>query len=251
MKLSSGKLPPWILMRVLLRSFLLQASWNFERMQSLGVLYVLAPALRVFYRDEDLVLACQRHLTYFNTHPFLASPILGTTLALEEKRSRNEAAGSIDVDEFKAMIMAPYAAMGDAFFWGGIRPLAACVALYIALQGALWAPVVFLVLFNVPHLAFRIGGLVGGYTQGVRLTQVIQRFRLPDLAIRCKEGTVIFLGGLCASLVFKCLQGEKVWSGWGFTAIPVVVLLGWLGRKGVSNLILILIFSGILLLLAR
>jgi len=241
----------WILARVLMRSFLLQASWNFERMQSLGVLYALTPALRILYRGDELTLACQRHLAYFNTHPFLASPILGTTLALEEDRSRNEADGPVDIDEFKAMIMAPYAAMGDAFFWGGIRPLAACVALYIALQGSLWGPVVFLVMFNVPHLGARIGGLVGGYALGIRVTQVIQRFRLPDMAIRCKEATVILLGGLCAYLVFQCLQGEGIWPGWGLPAIPVVVLLGWLGRKGVSNLILILMSSGILLLLAR
>jgi PTS system mannose-specific IID component len=241
----------WVLIRVLMRSFLLQASWNFERMQSLGVLYVLAPALRVLYRGDELTMACRRHLMYFNTHPFMASPILGMTLALEEERSRNNADGPVDIDEFKTMIMAPYAAMGDAFFWGGVRPVAACVALYIALQGSLWAPVVFLLLFNFPHLGFRIGGLIGGYTLGIRLTQVIQRFSLPDMAILCKEGTIIFLGGLCAYLVFQCLQGEGGWIGWGLMAVPVVVLLGWLGRKGVSNLILILLSSGILLLLAR
>ncbi len=234
-----------------MRTFLLQASWNFERMQSLGVLYALAPALRVLYRGDDLTLACQRHLSYFNTHPFLASPILGTTLALEEARSLNLDTGPVDVEEFKAMIMAPYAAMGDAFFWGGIRPLAACIALYIALQGSLWAPVVFLVLFNIPHLGFRIGGLFGGYRLGIRVTQVVQRFHLPDMAIRCKEGIVIFLGGLCAYLVFQSLQNEEIWHGWGMGAIPVVVLLGWLGRKGISNLILILMSSGVLLLIAR
>ncbi len=240
-----------VLARIFMRSFLLQASWNFERMQSLGVLYILAPALRVLYRGEALTRAYQRHLSYFNTHPYMASPILGMTLALEEERSRNETDGTVDVEEFKSMIMAPYAAMGDAFFWGGIRPFAACVAIFIALQGALWAPVVFLVLFNLPHLCIRIGGLVGGYKHGIRATQVIQKFHLPDLAIRCKEGTILFLGGLCAYLVFQCLRSEEVWRGWGLMAIPLVILLGWFGRKGISNLILILLSSGILLLLIR
>jgi PTS system mannose-specific IID component len=241
----------WILIRVFMRSFLLQASWNFERMQSLGVLYVLAPALRVLYQGDDLRLACQRHLAYFNTHPFMASPILGTTLALEEECSRNKGEGAVGIDEFKTMIMAPYAAIGDAFFWGGVRPLAACVALYIALLGSLWAPVVFLLVFNIPHLGFRIGGLVGGYTFGIKVTQFIQRFHLPDIAIRCKRVTVVFLGGLCAYLVLQCLQGEGAWPGWGVAAVPVVCLFGWLGRHGVSNLILILLSSGIFLFFAR
>ena len=241
----------WVLIHVFMRSFLLQASWNFERMQSLGVLYILGPALRVFYRGEELTQACQRHLAYFNTHPFMASPILGTTLALEEALSRDETGDPVDIDGFKTMIMAPYAAMGDAFFWGGLRPLSACIAVYIALQGSMWAPVVFLVMFNIPHLGFRLGGLFGGYKLGIKVVPVIQRFHLPDLAVRCKEGTVIFLGGLCAHLVFQCLENEGGWPGWGFAAIPTVVLLGWLGAKGVSNLILILMSSGGLLLLAR
>jgi len=114
-------LPLRVRLRIMLRLPLLQASWNYERMQSLGVLYILYPALRLIYRDGDLVLACQRHLEYFNTHPFMAGPILGTTLALEEERSL-DAEGSLDVGEFKGMIMAPFAAMGDAFFWVACAP---------------------------------------------------------------------------------------------------------------------------------
>ncbi len=248
--MAGSKLPSGILVKVLLRSFLLQASWNFERLQSLGTLYVLAPALRFFYRDEELALAYRRHLEYFNTHPFMASPVLGTTLALEEKRSRGEKT-YLEVNEFKGMIMAPYAAMGDALFWGGIRPLAAGIALFFAVKGSLWAPVVFLVLFNLPHLMFRVAGLIGGYLLGLKVVELIQARRLPDLAIRCKEGTVVLLGCFCAYLTFACLRGEGVTSGWGLAAIPAVMLVGWLVRKGVSTLLLVLGIAGMILLLTQ
>ena len=145
---------------VMLRSLLLQGSWNFERMQNLGVVFALAPALRLLYSGEDLVAAYQRHLVYFNTHPYLASPVLGATLNLESRAAAGET-GGLGVTEFKSMIMAPYAAIGDALFWGGLRPLVAGVALFVAVKGSLWAPVVFLVLFNVPHLWLRCIGRCG------------------------------------------------------------------------------------------
>ncbi len=241
-------LPRLVFMRVLLRLFLLQASWNFERLQSLGVLYVLAPGLRFFYQDEQLEVAYRRHLEYFNTHPFMASAVLGTTLALEGKRSRGEQS-YLSVEEFKSMIMAPYAAMGDAFFWGAVRPLAAGAALFFAAKGSLWAPVVFLFIFNLPHLGFRIIGFWGGYVLGLRVVEVIQQRCLPDLAIRLKEGTVVLLGGLCAYLAIGCLKTEGLPPEWGLAAIPGVALFGWLARKGVSTLLLIMATAGILIAL--
>ncbi|MEJ2202094.1 MAG: PTS system mannose/fructose/sorbose family transporter subunit IID [Desulfuromonadaceae bacterium] len=194
--------------------------------------------------------ACERHLVYFNTHPFLASPILGTTLRLEEERSL-QTPEIMDAAEFKAMIMAPYAAMGDAFFWSGMRPLTAAIALFFAIIGQWWAPLLFLLLFNIPHLFCRVAGLYGGYVLGLDVNTRIQRLRLPDLAIRCKEGTVILLGGLSAFLVVQCLHGEGLWCGWGMATIPVIVILGWLGRIGVSNLMILLCLAAVVLLFSR
>lgn len=244
------RLPAGVLARVLLRSFLLQASWNFERLQSLGVLYVLAPALRFFYRGEALDAAAKRHLEYFNTHPFMASPVLGAILELEQRRSRGEEQ-AVDVQDFKRMVMAPYAAIGDAFFWGAIRPLAAGVALFFAFKGSLWAPVVYLLLFNLPHLWVRVVGLLRGYFLGLEVVEVIQRRRLPDLAVRLKALTVVLLGGLSACLTFFSLEGEGAAAGWGLAVIPVVILLSWLSRKGISVLLMVLAAAMVLLLSAQ
>ncbi|MEZ4485511.1 MAG: PTS system mannose/fructose/sorbose family transporter subunit IID [Syntrophotaleaceae bacterium] len=62
--------------------------------------------------------------------------------------------------------MAPCAAMGDAFFWGAVRPVAAVIALLWAFHGSFWGPVLFVVLFNVPHIWFRVLGLVKGMAVG-------------------------------------------------------------------------------------
>ncbi len=40
-------------------------------------------------KTEPLLL--KRHLEFFNTHPYIAAPILGVTLALEEERANGAA----------------------------------------------------------------------------------------------------------------------------------------------------------------
>ena len=43
---------PWpTLLRVYFLSFLLQASWNFEKLQNLGFFYLVLPGLRSIYGD--------------------------------------------------------------------------------------------------------------------------------------------------------------------------------------------------------
>lgn len=74
--------------RVWWRSQFLQGSWNYERMQNMGWAYALIPALKKLYTSpEDRAAALERHMEFFNTHPYVAAPIIGVTLALEEERA--------------------------------------------------------------------------------------------------------------------------------------------------------------------
>ena len=80
---------------VMWHSQLLQGSWNYERMQNGGWAYSMIPALRKLYPNkEDMAAALQRHLVFFNTQPYVASPIIGVTLALEEDK-----ANGVEVDD--------------------------------------------------------------------------------------------------------------------------------------------------------
>ncbi len=144
--------------------------------------------------------------------------------------------------------MAPFAAMGDALFWGGLRPFAAVLALLLAVSGFWWAPLAFLLLFNLPHGVAFIAGLGGGYRQRLGMIERIQGYRLPDLAVRCKEGTGLLLGALSAILVGDTLTLAEVPPIWGAGVLLSVLLLGGLGRLGVSTLILILFMSAALMI---
>ncbi len=231
---------------VWLRLALLQGSWNFERLQGLGFFFAILPALKKIYAGDDLRRVSQEHLGYFNTHPYLTPSVVGAVIKLEEERAAG-AAQQLPISDFKEMVAAPYAAIGDALFWGGLRPLAAGVALFFAAKGILWAPLIFLLLYNLVPAWFRLAGYVRGYRQGIHSVEFMQRRRLPDWAIHTKEAAVVVLAGLSAFLVFQQLQQQQLPSWLGlFTLLPMV-LLGLFARKGVSTLLLTLLTAIIIL----
>ncbi len=234
------------LLHVWLRLLLLQGSWNFERLQGGGWFYALAPVLRVLYGEKEMQRIAADHVGYFNTHPYLAPAVAGAVIRMEiDRASGRELA--VGIADFKEMVAAPYAAVGDALFWGGLRPLAAGVALLLAAKGLVVAPLVFLVLFNALPLWFRIAGFLSGYELGLRSVEFLQRRRLPDLAIRAKETAVVLLGGVAAFLVFQVLESEQKPLWGGFLAVPAVVLCGYLARRGVSTLLLVLLAAGLIM----
>jgi PTS system mannose-specific IID component len=241
---------PWLaLLRGCGRSFLHQASWNFERMQNLGFCYQLLPGLRRLYGAAPPAEVLLRYTAYFNTHPFLAPWVAGTTLRLEEQRLAG-ATPPVEGVDFQQMVMAPYAAIGDALFWGALRPLAAVVGLFLAVQGIAWAPLVMLALFNVPHLLCRCCGWLLGYLQEVHSAATLQRLRLPDVAIWLKEGAIILLGVLCAMLAVRGCEHQELDVLWGLVLLPVVLLFAGLARRGVSSFAMVVITSVSLLGLA-
>jgi len=247
-RLSSWPLSARVRVSMTVRSFCLQSSWNFERLQNLGFLFVLLPGLKQLYQGDDLAVACSRHLEYFNSHPYLTPTILGATLHLESDISRGQ--GDVEnIEDFKKMVMAPYAAMGDAFFWGGIRPLAAVVALYFAFHGSFWAPAAFILLFNVPHLVFRVMGFSRGLSLGLGVIHMVQAHRLPDLAMKAKEAAVVLFGGLAAVLALKVLHEKQLAGGWGVAVLPIVLMTVYVLRRRVAPLVLIYLSVAVLLLL--
>lgn len=100
---------------VFLRSNLFQGSWNFERMQALGFCFSMVPAIRRLYpeNNEARKQAIRRHLEFFNTQPFVAAPILGVTLALEEQRANGAEIDDGAINGIKVGLMGPLA---------GVRP---------------------------------------------------------------------------------------------------------------------------------
>ncbi|AGB19603.1 PTS system mannose/fructose/sorbose family transporter subunit IID [Thermoanaerobacterium thermosaccharolyticum] len=146
------------------RSLFLQASFCYERMQAGGWLYSLLPALKKIYKDrkDDLKKAMKDHLEFFNTHPFLVTPILGIIAAMEEKGEDRDAIRGV-----KIALMGPLGGIGDAIAWLTILPICAGLGASLAIQGNAFGPILFLILFNVIHFALVFGGINYGYNTGL------------------------------------------------------------------------------------
>lgn len=159
--------------KVMLRSQFLQGSWNYERMQNGGWAFALIPALKKLYPNkEDASAALKRHLEFFNTHPYIAAPILGVTLALEEEKANGADINDAAIQGVKVGMMGPLAGIGDPVFWFTVRPILGAVAASLAVaSGSIVGPLLFFILWNVIRIAFLWYTQEFGYQKGTEITQ--------------------------------------------------------------------------------
>ncbi|MBI5233017.1 MAG: PTS system mannose/fructose/sorbose family transporter subunit IID, partial [Deltaproteobacteria bacterium] len=135
------------LLKVFFHSFFIQSSWNFERLQSLGFAAAVSPALREIYTEKTTRMeAVRRHLEYYNSHPYMAGPVLGTVINMEERAVRGELSAQA-ASGFKKAVMGPYGAIGDMFFWAAIRPLSSVIGISGVIFFGAWGILGFLLFY--------------------------------------------------------------------------------------------------------
>ena len=102
-------------------SFLLEASYNYERQQALGFCVGMWPAIKRFYKTKDEQgKALVRHMAIYNTTPHVSSAIAGVAAAMEREASLNQDFDTNTINSVKVGLMGPLAGIGDSFFWGTI-----------------------------------------------------------------------------------------------------------------------------------
>lgn len=154
------------------RSTFIQGSWNYERMQNGGWAYTLIPALkRLYHTKEDRSAALKRHLESFNTHPYLASPIIGVTMALEEERANGAPIDDKAIQGVKVGMMGPLAGVGDPVFWFTVKPIIGALAASLAMAGNIMGPILYFVLWNAIRMAFLWYTQEFGYKAGSKITE--------------------------------------------------------------------------------
>lgn len=159
------------------RSFCHEASYNAERQQALGFAFTLTKLLKKLYKDdkEAYIEACKRHTEFFNLTVQITNFVVGIVTALEEKNARSEEKNmGPTISAVKSALMGPLAPIGDTFFWGCFRIVAASVGATLALKGNLLGPILFVLMFNIPHLLVRWYGLTLGYKLGENFISFMQ-----------------------------------------------------------------------------
>lgn len=232
------------------RSMLLQASFNYERMQACGWLYSILPGLRKVHKNkQDLSKSMKDHMEFFNTHPFDVTFIMGVILAMERTKEDREAIRGI-----KVATMGPLGGIGDALFYLTALPIAAGIGSSLAVDGNIFGPIVFLLLFNAIHFGARFGLMHYGYRTGVKAVAKLKEGTKKVSRAASIVGLAV-VGGLIATYVdfsidYTWTHGEaeldiqkEVLDEIMPALIPLgyTLLMYWLLKKGLSPLWLILI----------
>ncbi len=179
------------------RSTFLQGSWNYERMQNGGWAYAMIPAIKKLYTTkEDRAAALERHLEFFNTHPYVASPVVGVTLALEEERANGMPIDDVTIQGVKVGMMGPLAGIGDPVFWFTVRPILGALGASLAMAGNILGPIIFFLAWNIIRVAFMWYTQEFGYKAGSRISDDLTGTLLQDITKGASILGMFILGSL-------------------------------------------------------
>ena len=123
-------------LRLFIRSFFIQAGWNFAKYQNVGLTFTMYPFLRTLYAQdkEALPSVLDRYLENFNTQPMMASFCIGALAKQEERlaHAKTLAAYQERLSEWngiKRSLSITAASIGDRLFWGTLKPFTLLLAL--------------------------------------------------------------------------------------------------------------------------
>ncbi len=163
-----------VLMAVYVRSLTLQASWNPQRMQNLGLLTTMLPWLeRTGWDQVRRRRFFRRYYGFFNTNPYLANFIIGGLLRLENDDVGRE--GEDIVATFRDSLARTFASLGDQLFWLGVRPAFVLAICLLALLGWWEAILVVVAAFALGQFELRRRALVSGWQLGFDIVDLLGR----------------------------------------------------------------------------
>lgn len=196
-----------------LRTLLIQASFNYDRLIGVGVAFASAPIVRALNKQGDSTNATKvlgRASQNFNAHPYLAPMGIGAIARVEHDGAPTE-----KVERMRNALRAPLGAIGDRLVWVGALPVASGLAvLLVAFTNPLAGLVAFVLLFNVVHLTLRSWGLRAGWRAGERVAGVL---RNPVL-----QGGLRVSGPAAAFTLGLALPIGVTWSAGHLSAGPLL-----------------------------
>lgn len=224
--------------RMLVRSFAVQGSWNYDTLIGAGFAYLILPALRQIHGREGRALddAVVRHSELFNSHPYFSTVAAGAVVRLEA-----DGVEPVVIRRFKAALRGSLGSLGDQLIWGTWRPMAVLIGIVLLLAGAAWwvALSASLLVYNLLHITIRVVGLGMGIRAGLEVgkhLKVASIHRLIDWSAQ----SACFLIGFAAVLVAAPGLRDPAMAGTAFVALGLGL---WLGQR--SRRLLIVLLAGV------
>ncbi len=181
------------------------ASW--EVLGGLGMAQAMVPVIRRLYQTkEDVSAALKRHMTFYNTNPWLGAIIPGILASMEEEKANGGAVDEAAIQGVKVAMMGPFAGVGDSLFWATYIPIYVAICASWAQSGntvLMWlAPLVSGGITIATHLWIQRFGIRWGYQRGLSALQDLQQQNLlSDLSTAATVVGQFVVGGLVVTLV--------------------------------------------------
>jgi PTS system mannose-specific IID component len=193
------------------RSFTLYAAVTPSKQGASGFSYAVQPFLDTFYKgnEEGRKEAMVRQMSYFNTNVAMYPFILGIVASMEKENSEKEDFNEESINAIKTSLMGPLAGIGDSVFWGVLRTLSAGIAVGLAQAGNVFAPIVFLLLFNLPVQILRFKGGQLGYSLGSSYISSLYENGL--INILTKAASIVGLA-MVGAMTSQMVNLEIVWN---------------------------------------
>lgn len=185
------------------RSFTLYAAVSPAKQGASGFCYSMMPCINHFYKDEEQKKqALTRSISYFNTTIPCATFIMGLVASMEKENSQKPDFDTNSINAVKSSLMGPLAGIGDSIFWGVLRVIAAGIAVSMGQAGNILAPIVFLLLFNIPSILVKYYGTFLGYKLGSEYIQKVYESGLMNILTKAASIVgLIMVGGMTAQMV--------------------------------------------------
>ena len=178
-----------------LRSFAVQATFNYRTLIANGFAFALLPALREIFhgRPAEFDAALERHTRVFNSHPYFTGIALGAVAVLEAQGAEPQV-----IERFKSAVRGSLGSLGDRLIWAGWRPACLLVALLLFFVGVPWWGVLgtFLLTYNIGHFFVRAWGFRIGLRHATAVAEQLRRPGLRDAQRGLASACAFLLGAV-------------------------------------------------------
>lgn len=154
------------------RQFTSQCSQSYDKMMAYGFMFTLEKPLRKIYPDdEDFYRALDRHTEFFNMTPHVLPFVAGLSVSMEEQAARDPSFDISSVNAVKVGLMGPLSGIGDSFYWGTFRVVAAGIGIGLAATGNPLGPIIYALIYTVVNVLTRIVSAHLGYNLGTKFLE--------------------------------------------------------------------------------
>lgn len=238
-----------------LRQFTSQCSQSYDKMMAYGFMFTLEKPLRKIYPDDDdYYAALDRHTEFFNMTPHVLPFVAGLSVSMEEQAAKDPTFDTSSINAIKVGLMGPLSGIGDSFYWGTFRVVAAGIGIGLAATGNPLGPIIYALIYSVINIATRIGTAHLGYNVGTKFLQQSASGNLMDnltygagvLGMTVVGAMIATMVSLSTSMVFN-IGGSEIELQSLFDAVfpgilPLIATFTcvWLYKKGVKTIWIIL-----------